>query len=128
MPVAASKVGVFPHQCRNAATTFVVRNHASMNGCLADKAVTTVDRNCVAIVGIRASNHQVCIPQGLIADGVVFEQMSGFTIRRTAESHMCRGERTTVIAVETALIAVTPKAGAAPDVAGLPVAFDITSC
>lgn len=78
--------------CKGCDTTSTVpiSDDSSMDGSLADKAITTVDGHGVWVVGVRSANHKTLVYNRLVANEMGLQKLDGSAIGRTAKCEMCR--------------------------------------
>ena len=112
----------------HAASTVGIGDDSSVDRCLTDEAVSTVNRNRVVVICLRASNDESLISQALIANISSLQEMCRKALSRTSEGHMRRGEGTTVVPIKTTAVVFIPEVGTAPDVCRLAISFDIARC
>lgn len=71
-------------------TTICITDDSSMDGCLTDEAVTTIDGHGTWMVGILSANHKTFIYNRLVANKTGLQELDCSAIGWTAKCEMCR--------------------------------------
>ncbi len=78
--------------CKGCDTTSTnsITDDSSMDCCLTDEAVTTIDGRGVWVVGVRSANHKTLVYNRLVADKMGLQKLDCSAIGWTAKCEMCR--------------------------------------
>ena len=69
----------------NATSTVSIAYNSSVDGCLADEAIATVDGQRVWVLGVDPANHETLVYDGLIANEMGLQELGGSAVGRTAK-------------------------------------------